>query len=185
MSLGLTTTPTHPTCTRTRLPCAHWVNVEPCEPLEGLWNETWLGHQRALPLSMKPAWFIREQEVGGCFQRHTRPWGPPLVLWPLFQGTSHRIGGEGGEEWRDGWMVDMRGLCVWASFHFFRHRRSAVYIFTTKRAAEMGRPAAIICQWPGEYWLKSQQVVPDSTPGPCSWSLSLRFSFQFYCSQSN
>lgn len=63
---------------RTLLPCVQWVNVEPCELSEGLWNETWLGHQRTLTLSMKPTWFISEQRVllvvveGGSVSRGTQ-----------------------------------------------------------------------------------------------------------------
>lgn len=29
---------------------------------------------------------------GKCFQRHTRPQGPPLVPWPLLHGTNHCTG---------------------------------------------------------------------------------------------
>lgn len=49
---------------------------------------------------MKSIWFTREQGdwwwlqclLEGGIYRHTRPQGPPLVLWPLFNGNNHDIG---------------------------------------------------------------------------------------------
>lgn len=44
-------------------------------------------------------------------------------------------------------MVDIGGLCVRAYFLFY-YRKSATYIFSAVKAAEMTNPSSAICQWP-------------------------------------
>lgn len=49
-----------------------------------------------------------------------------------------------------GWMDGGHGghVCGGGSFLFLYHRKSAIYIFTAEKAAEMRNPSLVICQWP-------------------------------------